>query len=604
MTESVHPSTALIKAKDPNGNPVVLSADANDNLIAVPYVQDKVSTVNSTTDLLGAGEVFPGAAEDTFGYSAIGIVILADQDSATDGVKVYMSDDAIDWHIKEKYTLTANDPMFLTPPVSLQYFKVEYTNGATPQGSFHIHTVIKVNPIKWSSHNLFEDLNDEDDAELTIAIPKLRTAKNQYTSMQGTTAGNAKVSLEEYNGAIATGGLPVTLKNNAQLDAFGRLRTSDTGQRFDVEFIYDKQPSLMDEITAGGATITHNSSSRDVTLAINGTGGTADATFVQHWANPYTPGNSQLIDITGTLDAGDIGGGTAYIFLKDGITSTETEIAQSSWNGTNVDDVDWTTSQIFSFDFQSLKVGRIRFNMVRDGEPVQVHEITNDNTRIPGYWQYPAQPLQWRIYNDGSGNTVTEIGYYNGTNGFGFRYKVAANANAELRAICGTVKSEGGEALFNMAGFNRHIDMAETPVTVSTTLIPILSIRMKSTFNSLTNRGISIPDSYSIQTDNAIRFVILFNPTLTGASWSDVDTTNSFMEYDTTATAVSGGIVIGGDYLPTGTKNSTASAKGLPGRAVMAYGFNSTSDIVTIAAIRTGTNNASVLASSGWREIR
>lgn len=396
----------------------------------------------------------------------------------------------------------------------------------------------------------------------------------------------------------------IQFSDSPSIDAFGRARVSNTGQRFDVEFIYDKQPSLMDEITAGGATITHNSTSRDVTLAVNGTGATADAQFIQHWHNPYTPGNSQLIDITGTLDAGDIGGGTAYVFLKDGITSTDTEIVQASWNKDTVNDVDWTTSQIFQIDFQSLKVGRIRFNLVRDGIPVNVHEIVNDNQRIAGYWQYPNQPLQWRIYNDGAGNTVTEIGYFNGTNGFGFRYKVPTNAAAECRAICATVKSEGGESLFDLAGFNRYIDRGITSVSVGTTLIPILSIRPKSTFNSINNVGVAIPEGYNLQIDNPLRLVVLLNASLTGASWADVDTTNSFVEYDTSATALTGGIVIGGEYVGAGSKNTVAGTKGLPGRSVLAYGSDGTADILTLAAVRTTATNAATLAGLQWREIR
>jgi hypothetical protein len=396
----------------------------------------------------------------------------------------------------------------------------------------------------------------------------------------------------------------ITVQDTFSIDAFGRWRVSNTGQRFDAEFTHDAQPQLFDQIVAGGATIVHNATSRDVTLAINGTGGTASASLIQHWANPYTPGNSQLIDITGTLDAGDIGGGTASIFLMDGITSTETEIVQTSWNKNTVSDVDWTTSQIFQMDFQSLKVGRIRFNMVRDGVPINVHEITNDNIRIPGYWQYPTQPTQWKIYNDGLGNTVTEIGYFNGTNGFGFRYKVATNAAAEMRAICVTVKSEGGESLFDLPGFNRHADMGETVTTVGTVLTPLLSIRQKSTFNSLTNVGITIPEGYNLQVDNPVRLVVILNSTLTGASWSDVDTTNSTMEFDTSATALTGGIEIGGEYIGTGSKNTVAGSKGLPGRNVLAYGSNGVGDILTLAAVRTTTTNADVLAGLTWREVR
>ena len=51
-------------------------------------------------------------------------------------------------------------------------------------------------------------------------------------------------------------------------DAFGRKRVSGTGQRLDVEFLYDKQIEYFDEQLNNG-TATHNGNPRDVTLALS-----------------------------------------------------------------------------------------------------------------------------------------------------------------------------------------------------------------------------------------------------------------------------------------------------------------------------------------------
>lgn len=75
----------------------------------------------------------------------------------------------------------------------------------------------------------------------------------------------------------------------AQIDGFGRVRTSGTGQRLDVEFIYDKQPDFFDEITNNG-TVTHNGNSRDLTLALLDADAGSFATMRSHPV-PYTPGN-------------------------------------------------------------------------------------------------------------------------------------------------------------------------------------------------------------------------------------------------------------------------------------------------------------------------
>ena len=411
--------------------------------------------------------------------------------------------------------------------------------------------------------------------------------------------GNIVRSLEnvEVNGNSVVG-FP-----DVYFDAFGRLRTSNTAQRLDVEFIYDKQPEIVDEVTVSGGTVTHNANSRDLTLAINNTTTATEASMFSYDV-PYTAGNSQLIALTGTINEANIAGGVAQIFVRSKVSGSvvETVTDQTSWNKDTVSDADWTNSQIFEIDFQSLKVGRIRFYLNRSGVAVPVHEIINDNIRPEAYWQLPHLPLTWRIYNDAT-YTYCEIGYGDADNGIGFRYRVAKNAGAELRAICGTVKSEGGLDLENLTGYNRVADSDVTAKSVATTLIPLLSIRPRTTFNSLNNRALVIPQSITISTDNPIKIVVVHNNTLTSASWSDVDTNESVIEFDTAATAFSGGHNLLSDYVSS-DKNKSLSTKTLLGRSLLWNRRGTESGILTIAAIRTGTTTANVLTSINWKEIR
>lgn len=390
---------------------------------------------------------------------------------------------------------------------------------------------------------------------------------------------------------------------SSPLDKFGRVRTSDPSNRLDVEFLYDKQPELYDEVTSGGATVIHNANPKDLTMAIvNATNGTSAAMY-SHYDIPYTPGNSQLIDITGVLDLANIGSGTPQLFLRTNITGTtsETVVDMSSWDAPQ-NDADWADSHIFAFDFQSLKVGTVEYFMVRDGTFVKVHTIHNDNIRNTGYWQQATLPLYWRIYNDAT-YTYMELGYGDTNNAIGFRYRITANASATMKAICGTVKSEGGISIQDLPGYQRSIDNGTTAVTVSTTLIPVLSIRVKSTLNSITNRGLYIPTGYTVSGNNPIRYVLLYRPTLTGATWTDVDTTYSGMEYDVSASAVSGGIQIDSDYLSTG-RNTESKDGGVLGRTILSQGRSGTSDILTIAAIRTTTSNCDTYCTLKWKELR
>lgn len=384
-------------------------------------------------------------------------------------------------------------------------------------------------------------------------------------------------------------------------DAFGRLRTSNTGQRLDVEFIYDKQPAFMDEVTNSG-TVTFNTNSRDLTLALaNATAGSF-ATMRSHPV-PYTPGNSQLIDMTGVLDFSGIGGGVAQTFLRSSVTGSvvETVTDQASWSEETVPGIDWSTSHIFAIDFQSLKVGTIRYYLVRDGVPTVVHVQHNDGLYGTGYWQLPSLPVYWRIYNDAT-YTYMELGYGDEANAVGFRYRISANAAATMKAICCTVKSEGGDSLRVLGGVPFATNMAATAKTVSTTRIPLISIRSKALFNAVPNLGILLPKSFGLQASHSVRVDLIFNGTLTGASWADVDPLST-AEVDTTASAVAGGQLVLSDYVAA-AKDVAGAGQGILGREVIWDRLGSPSGILTVAAIRTSGTDASCLASMGWEEIR
>jgi len=383
-------------------------------------------------------------------------------------------------------------------------------------------------------------------------------------------------------------------------DAFGRLRTAGTGQRIDVEFLYDKQPEFFDEITNNG-TVTFNSNTRDLTLT---TSDSYPGTYAEMRSHPvpYTPGNSQLIDITGTLNLANIPGYGLEFFLRTSISGTveETIVSQDDW-AIDASGIDASKSQIFSMDFQSLKVGRIRYYLSRSGLPVFVGQIVNDNLRDSGYWQIASLPVFWKIYHDYD-YTYLECGYGNDENAIGFRYVIDANANATMKAICVTVKSEGGINLQDLQGLPRSVDTGVTAITVGNTLIPLMSIRAKDTYNSYDNLIISLPKSYGIATDNPIRIVILENGTLTDPSWADVDTDRSSIEYDLSATAVTGGHAISSGFINT-DRNQAASGQGLLGKSVLWNRKGNLSGIITIAAVRTSTSDAAVYASLQWEEI-
>jgi hypothetical protein len=379
-------------------------------------------------------------------------------------------------------------------------------------------------------------------------------------------------------------------------DAFQRLRVSNTDQRFDVEFLYDKQPLVMDEITGGAGSVTHNANSRDLTITAGGATTADEAGVFQNWYNPYTPGNSQFVALTGTLNGANLAG-TCEAFLRSNITGSVTTEA------VEVTGCNWQFSQIFLMDFQSLKVGRIRYGIDTAGLAVPTASIENDNKRATGYWQIAHAPIYWRIYNTAT-ETITEVGYGDSLNAIGYRFRSALSDAQHIRAICGTVKSEGGGKLLDLDGFPFRTPPAIATRTVSTTLIPIVSIQVQPTFNSLPNRSLVIPYEVSVQTDNPADYVLIRNGTLTGASFAQVDA-NSGVYADSAATAITGGTYIGGDLVASGGTRAGATQGLLTGKVPLSVNYAGTSgDILTIAAIRSAGVNAGVTAVIKWKEIR
>lgn len=506
---------------------------------------------NTTTAPLAGDATYTGEWENSDRPDVL-VAVEADADGT---LYFEFSDDAgsnVVTHPAKGYPVVANVPVYHVALKGPRDFRVRYVNGSAAQTELRLYTY-------YGSFN---------GSEVSAADP-----------------------------------LPISLPAFAS-DAFGRIRVSATGQRLDGEFIYNKQDDYFDETTNNG-TVTHNANARDLTLSVSAAAN-GDFAKIESYPVPYTPGNSQLIDITGVLDLAAIGGGTAECFVRTSVSGSAvtTTYAQSTWDSLTAG-VDWTKSHIFTMDFQSLKVGSIRFGLVRNGVPVIVKQVNNDNSINTGYWQLANGCAYWHLYSDGT-NSYMEIGYGNEANAIGFRYKITANASATMKAICCTVKSEGGEALYDMPGLPRAISNQQTTVTASTTLVPILSIRPKALFNSKENMILGIPKSWQVQTSQPIRVVLLHDATLTNDSWADVDTSNSMMEYDVSATALSGGHEVDEVYIATAGAgaNSRGSQTGPLGKTLLWNRQDAVTGILTVAAIRTTASDAAVLATMRWEELR
>lgn len=230
----------------------------------------------------------------------------------------------------------------------------------------------------------------------------------------------------------------ITFKDNANLDAFGRLRVSNITTLLDVTHKYDKSPKIMDEEVSAGSTSTYISSGSCVEMVVGGVNG-----YVVRQSKTkatYQPGKSQIFEASFsnfnlqsgvTKRVGYFTSTTASTFNtnfdgffleSDGTTSVisfqiwrgGTNIYSantSSWNTDEINpsSIDWSLTNLMFVDFQWLGVGRVRFGMVLNGITYIFSEYTAANNLGTVYMESPNKPIRYEARTTGSTGTFREI---------------------------------------------------------------------------------------------------------------------------------------------------------------------------------------------------
>lgn len=402
----------------------------------------------------------------------------------------------------------------------------------------------------------------------------------------------------------------VRFRDSESLDAFGRARVSNSFNVFDMQFNYDLQPLFFEESATGGGDVTHVPNSSAARLSTGGTTDTHGVIFQTKQYFRYQPGKSQFVVFTCILGAktsnvrkrvGLFDAENGFFFEQDGtnlkvIRRTKTSgsvvdntVNQSSWNldvldgsGASGVTLDESKDNLFIVDFQWLGAGRIRFGFDFGGQITYVHEIRFANTEAVPFAVTGDLPFRTSIFNTDTAS---------GTTTFDF--------------TCVGVASEGG---FNPLGIPGSVSNGITERTVSTTPLPILSIKMADAFNSITNRSLVEPLSYEIfSLDQSIFYQIILNGSLTNASFNAVDATNSVVEFDVAATAISGGFVVDSGFL-TGAKDKKEAGidrRGLMSKLVLSQNIAGNSgDVLSVVMTRMAAADASCSAAFTWEEFR
>lgn len=397
-------------------------------------------------------------------------------------------------------------------------------------------------------------------------------------------------------------------------DAFGRLRISESLTLFDSQHRYQDNGKW--------ATANNGISNTQYILsesAVNLNVGTANNDYVYRETTKvfaYQPGKSLLVMNTFAMNTpkanlvqrvGYFGldngiylendGSTNYIVLRSNSTGTivETKVAQSNWNvdkydgtgyssqnsGTNhTEGLDVSNTNIFWSDIEWLGVGDVRCGFVVDGKLKTAHVFHNDNKQKRPYMTTACLPIRYEIHNVG-----------------------ITTSNSTFKQICSTVVSEGGYALAGKQLSVSGLITSPKDIPTAGTFTPIISIRLKTTRLD----SIVIPnfaEFIGLTNNTTYRYKIIVGGTLTGASWVSAGT-NSSVEYDLTATAITGGddVKIGFLNVSSGAGASTVGFQdGLFKFQLERNSFTGTPTVFTLAA--TGSSNGNDgTGALDWEEI-
>jgi len=374
-------------------------------------------------------------------------------------------------------------------------------------------------------------------------------------------------------------------KNN--FDAFGRLRASTPYTIFDSQNRYAADVQF-DEALTGSGTSTFLSNESAVRMDVT----TASGDKVVRQSKrvmPYQPGKSLLVLCTFTMAAGEenlrqrVGYFDANngVFLQQeddelsfivrtntsGSPSDARKITQANWNTDKLDGsgasgitLDETKTQILFMDFEWLGVGSVRCGFVIDGVFVTAHVFHNANSLTSVYMQTATLPVRYEIETTGT-----------------------ISGTKSMKQICSSVMSEGGYSQVSAESIARR---TAALASIGSTFLPLVSIRLAS--NAL--GAVVIPHQMRVLPTSTGNYEIALikNGSLTSASYDT--TTFPHVDFDVSATAISGGTIVQNNYV-TATNQSGAEAQ-----LELGYNFDlqlgvtlgGTSDVYTVAVRELG----------------
>lgn len=427
-----------------------------------------------------------------------------------------------------------------------------------------------------------------------VVAPNLPLAPAQYDSRYHEQFNNVlRLYFNRLDNLLAqlmatTSTLPITgtvTLPGTYFDAFGRQRVSQPYTLFDSQNRYAAD-NQFDVSTTGTGTTTFLPNEAAVKMEVTGAG-VGSVTRQSYRSFPYQPGKGLLVLATFVMDSSqslnltqrvgyynDQNGvffqrvdGTYSFVLRSYVTGTASDartVTQANWNGDKLDGtgesgftLDPSKAQILWMDFEWLGVGSIRCGFIINGQYIVCHTFNNANDISNVYMTTAILPVRYEISS------------------------ATSAVAASMKSICCSVVSEGG---FEQTSID-HVARRTTSFTNIDTaaFYPIVSIRLASGRTGavvIPNRTQFLP-----LTSQNYEVALIKNTTLTGATWAATVPSDSNVDYDVAATAMSGGTIVQTDYVTStgsgGTVN-TSTATGYNWDLQLGATIAGVSDIYTL----------------------
>ena len=382
-----------------------------------------------------------------------------------------------------------------------------------------------------------------------------------------------------------------------------RLKVAPFQTVFFNTFQYGKETDVWDERIVGVGTATHNVSASNVVMQV---GSTAGSKIIRQTKNVmrYIPGRPATLAFAIRLEQPKVGirrrfglfdeyngayfeddGGTYSYVIRtstSGIT-TEIRVGRDDWNGEKFDGNGWTgvtadptKQQMISISYEWYGAGTVNFEWLMKGETIKSHTFDNSNIQDKVWCSTPFLPIRVEIENV-TGVAGTHY-IYQGSNSL--------------------IQEGEPEKLGTLVSIANPI--TGTTMTSTNTFYPIVSIRLKPDELSAVMLLRSLQAATNDNTN--VYWKLLENATNTGGTWVDHPDPNSFIQYNITQTATTGGttllngFVVGGGAALINIDDKAALQLGRSG-------IGTISDTYTLACASPNTNKAA-LAVLNWIEQR